>query len=66
MSNLGERLVFLLAEGNGGGDCVEERGDPDTEGFFESSSAGEGGSETEPDPAGDPETEGTERQGEGA
>lgn len=50
-------MCMLLAEGGGGGDCVEERRDPGPAGLSERSSAGEGGPEAEPDPAGDSETE---------
>lgn len=59
-------MCMLLAEGGGGRDCVEERGDPGPEGLSERSSAGEGDPEAEPDPAGDSETERAEREGEGA
>lgn len=48
---------MLLAEGGGRGYCVEEWGDPGLEGLSKSSSAGEGGSETESDPTGHSETE---------
>jgi len=59
--------VYLSsAEGGGGGDRVEERGDPGPQGLSERISAGEGDPEAEPDPAGDPEAERAERQGEGA
>ena len=51
---------MLLAEGGGRGDCFEERGDPCPEGLSESSTEGERGSEAEPHPAGDSETEGAE------
>lgn len=57
-------MCTLLAEGGGGGYRVEERGDPGPEGLSERSSTGEGEPEAEPDPAGDPETERAERQGE--
>lgn len=60
------RMCMFLAEGGGGGDCVEERGDPGPEGLSERSPAGEGGPEAEPCPAGDAETERAEREGEGA
>ena len=50
-------MCLLLAEGGGGGDFVEEWGDPGPQGLSESSSAGEGSPETEPDPAGDSEAE---------
>ena len=59
-------MCMFLAEGGGGGDCVEERGDPGLEGLSERSPAGEGGPEAEPHPAGDAETERAEREGEGA
>lgn len=48
---------MLLAEGGGGGDYVEERGDPGPAGLSGRGSAGEGDPEAEPGPAGGPETE---------
>lgn len=54
-------IVSPLAEGGGGGDLVEERGDPGPEGLSERSSTGEGDPAAEPDPAGDPEAERAER-----
>lgn len=59
-------MCLVLAKRGGGGDCVEERGDPGPEGLSDRSSAGEGGPEAEPDSAGDSETERAERQREGA
>lgn len=64
---IGSRKIFsVLAEGSGGGDFTEERGNPGPSGLSEGSSAGERGSEAEPGSAGDPEAERAERKGEGA
>lgn len=58
--------VSAVAEGGGGGDYVEERGDPIAQRLPERGPAGEGGSEAGPDAAGRPEAQGAEPQGEGA
>lgn len=58
--------MYVLAEGGGGWDFIEEWGDPRPERFSENRSSGERGSETESDFSGDTETERAERQGEGA
>lgn len=56
----------LLAERSGRGHFVKEWGDPGPEGLPEGGSAGEGGPEADPDPAGGGETAGAEWQRERA
>lgn len=65
-TNVSLQMCLSLAEGVGGGDRVKEWGDPRPERLSENNTAGEGSSQAKPDPAGDSETERTERQGEGA